>query len=74
MLKVMNVQIDMISKGFKNLRKVIKRDLEGGVNMILLVASSPEGVDREVKSHSVFGLLDYPVVINKGDDVISLEN
>lgn len=74
MLKVIDVQIDMVAKGFKNLRKVIKRDLEGGVNMILLVASSPSGEDREVRSHSVFGLLDYPVVINKGDDVISLEN
>ena len=72
--KVMNVKLDMEVKGFKNLRKVIKRDLEGGVNMILLVASSPDGEDREVKSHSRFGLLDYPVVINKGDDVISLED
>ena len=74
MLKVISVQVDMEVKGFKNLRKVIKRDLEGGVNSIIMVASSPEGVDREVKSHSVFGLLDYPVVINKGDDVISLED
>lgn len=72
--KVMNVQLDMAVKGFKNLRKVVKRDLDGGVNVILLVASSPEGEDREVRSHSRFGLLDYPVVINEGDDVISLED
>lgn len=74
MLNVMNVQVDMAAKGFHNLRKVIKHDLEGGVNSIIMVASSPEGVDREVKSHSVFGLLDYPVVINKGDDIIPLED
>lgn len=70
----MNVQLDMSVKGFTNLRKVIKRDLEGGINMIILVATSPSGEDREVRSHSRLGLLDSPVVINEGDDIIPIED
>lgn len=74
MNKVMDVQLDMVAKGFHNLRKVLKKDLEGGINMIMLVATSPSGEDRQVRSHSVFGLLDYPVTINRGDIVIPMED
>lgn len=72
--KVMNVQIDMAVKGFNNLRKVIRRDLEGGVNVIILVATSPSGEDREVWSHSVFGLMDGPVSLTEKDEIIPLED
>lgn len=72
-MEIMNVQLDMTAKGFTNLRKVLKRNLDGELFAILYVATSPSGEDRQVRSHSVFGLLDYPVVIQEGDEVISME-
>ena len=72
-METIDLQIGMDIKGFTNLRKVLKRNLDRGLFAVLFVATSPEGEDREVKYHSVFGLLDYPVVIQEGDEVISME-